>query len=52
VLLQAGRVAAAGPVDEVVAAGPVGAVYGVELVEGGGLGWRLPDGNSLPGGSP
>lgn len=51
VLLQAGRVAAEGPVDEVVAAGPVGAVYGVELVEGGGLGWRLPGVNSLQGGS-
>jgi iron complex transport system ATP-binding protein len=43
VLLDAGRVAAAGPSREVVAAERVRAVYGVELVEGGGLGFRLPE---------
>jgi len=43
VLLDAGRVAAAGEAAEVIAPAPVRAVYGVELIEGGGLGWRLPE---------
>jgi iron complex transport system ATP-binding protein len=40
VLLQAGRVAAAGPATEVIAAGPIHEVYGVELVPGAALGFR------------
>jgi len=40
VLLQAGRVHASGPVRSVVEAGAVRAVYGVELVEGAGLGYE------------
>ena len=48
VLLQDGRVFAAGPVSEVVAPGPIEAVYGVELLEGQGLGYRLPATGSQP----
>jgi len=44
VLLDAGRVAAPGPVTEIVAAGPVRDVYGVELIEGGGLGFARREG--------
>lgn len=44
VLLTQGRVHAAGSVGEVVAAGPVRDVYGVDLVERASLGWRLPEG--------
>jgi iron complex transport system ATP-binding protein len=40
-LLAGGRCAAAGPVAEVVAAGPVRRVYGVELVPGAHFGYRL-----------
>ena len=43
VLLDAGRVAAVGPSREVVDAERVRAIYGVELVEGSGLGFRLPE---------
>lgn len=43
VLLQAGRIAEAGPVEHVVAAGPVRAVYGVEVHSGGGLRFSLPE---------
>ena len=42
VLLDAGRVHAAGPVEAVIAPDPIRQVYGVELVEGGQLAWRLP----------
>lgn len=42
VLLDQGRVAFAGPVDQVIQPDPVRQVYGVELIEGGGLGYRLP----------
>lgn len=45
-LLDAGRCAASGPTAEIVAADPVRAVYGVELVEGGALGFRLPGADS------
>ncbi|MCB9763659.1 MAG: ABC transporter ATP-binding protein [Alphaproteobacteria bacterium] len=44
VVLQEGRVACAGPIREVIAADPIRAVYGVELIEGGGLGYRLSEG--------
>lgn len=43
VLLREGQVKRVGPVDEVVAAGPVRAAYQVELLEGAGLGYRLPE---------
>ncbi len=43
ILLDAGRVAAAGPSRDVVDHDHVRAVYGVDLVEGGGLGFRLPE---------
>lgn len=42
VLLHQGSVHSAGPTAQVVAAAPVRAVYGVDLVEQGGLGYRLP----------
>ncbi len=49
VLLKDGRVHTAGPVTEVITHVPVRQVYGVELVEGSGLGWRLPeDGEDRP----
>jgi iron complex transport system ATP-binding protein len=41
-LLKDGRVVAFGPSLEVVAADRVRATYGVELIERGGLGFRLP----------
>ena len=41
-LLHAGKVVAHGPVADVIAAGPVREVYGVELVPGGALGFREP----------
>jgi iron complex transport system ATP-binding protein len=41
VLLAEGRVAASGRTDEVVAKRPVREVFGVDLVENGGLGYRL-----------
>lgn len=43
VLLAGGRVVAAGPSREVIDRDRVLAVYGVELIEGGGLGFRLPE---------
>ena len=42
VLLDGGRRVAAGPVAEVIAAGPVRAVYGVELVAAAQFACRLP----------
>ncbi len=42
-LLREGRLVRAGSVAEVVAAGPVREVFGVELLEGAGFGYRLPD---------
>lgn len=42
VLLQDGRVHSTGPAREVVAPGPVRAVYGVDLLAGAGMGYRLP----------
>lgn len=42
VLIQQGRLYAAGPVGEIVQTPPVRAVYAVDLVEGGGLGFRRP----------
>lgn len=42
VLLHQGRVHCAGPVAEVVAPTPIRTVYGVELIEGAGLGYQLP----------
>ena len=44
VLLQGGRTVAAGPTREVIAQDHVRAVYGVELVPGGALGYRLAGG--------
>lgn len=41
-LLEEGAVRRSGPVAQVVAPGPVRAVYGVALVERGALGFRLP----------
>ena len=41
-LMKAGRVHATGATADVVAPGPVRAVYGVELLEADGLGYRLP----------
>jgi iron complex transport system ATP-binding protein len=42
-LLDAGRVVTSGPIAEVVAPGPVREVFGIELLPGGGFGYRLPD---------
>jgi len=42
-LLAAGRLVAAGPATEVIAAGPVRQVYGVEIVPAAQFGYRLPD---------
>ena len=42
VLLREGRVHASGLSPEVVSAQPISEVYGVELVEQGGLSYRLP----------
>ena len=48
VLMNAGRVHATGATDQVVAPGPIRDVYGVELLEGSGLSYRLPaDGGSV-----
>ncbi|QDU86544.1 Iron(3+)-hydroxamate import ATP-binding protein FhuC [Planctomycetes bacterium Pla163] len=41
VLLDGGRVHAAGTADEIVRDDRIGAVYGVQLIEGAGLGYRL-----------
>ena len=41
VLLECGAVHASGPVDEIVHDRNITPVYGVELIEGGGLGFRL-----------
>lgn len=41
-LIKDGRVMACGPSREVISADRVRALYNVELVEGGGLGFRLP----------
>lgn len=43
VLLDRGRIAAAGPSSEVIRAEPIRRVYGVELVEQAALGFRLPE---------
>jgi iron complex transport system ATP-binding protein len=43
VLIDDGRVHAAGTADEIVTNEHVRAVYGVELVEGGGLGFRMSE---------
>ncbi|MFK7986612.1 MAG: ABC transporter ATP-binding protein [Sandaracinaceae bacterium] len=43
VMLVEGRVEAAGPSEEVVSAARIERVYGVALVEGGALGFRLPE---------
>ncbi len=43
VLLEAGRVHLEGPIAEVVHADPIRRVYGVEVHEGGGLGFSLPE---------
>ncbi|MAQ16140.1 MAG: hypothetical protein CMN30_15285 [Sandaracinus sp.] len=43
ILLREGAVAATGSPREVVAADPIREVYGVELVEGGALGFRLSE---------
>jgi iron complex transport system ATP-binding protein len=48
VLLHEGKVHTQGPAAEVVSPGPIRAVYGVELIEGGGFGYRLPDGGGRP----
>jgi iron complex transport system ATP-binding protein len=42
-LLRAGSEARSGPVDQVVAQGPVREVFGVDLLPGGSFGYRLPD---------
>ena len=43
VLLECGEVHASGPVEEIVHDRHVGSVYGVRLIEGGGLGFELAD---------
>ena len=43
-LLAEGRAVAEGPVAEVIAAGPVRQVYGVDLVPAAHFGYRLPEG--------
>jgi iron complex transport system ATP-binding protein len=43
-LLAEGRAVAEGPVGEVIAAGPVRQVYGVDLVPAAHFGYRLPEG--------
>lgn len=43
ILLQRGRIVQVGPVSEVIAAGPVRDVFGVELVSGAHFGYRLPE---------
>jgi iron complex transport system ATP-binding protein len=48
VLLQQGRVQASGPVRSVVDAASVRAVYGVELLEGAGLGYERLDAREEP----
>jgi iron complex transport system ATP-binding protein len=45
-LLAEGRAVASGPVGEVIAAGPVRDVYGVELVPAAHFGYRLPGGET------
>ena len=47
-LMSAGQVHTTGPTAEVVAPGPIRDVYDVDLVESGGLGYRLPAGGSEP----
>ena len=42
-LLAAGEAVASGPTSEIVSAEHVRAIYGVELVEGGALGFSLPE---------
>lgn len=49
VLLQSGRVAESGPVEQVVAPGPVRAVYGVDVHPGEGLRFALPPGGADEG---
>jgi iron complex transport system ATP-binding protein len=44
-LLAEGRAVAEGPVAEVIAAGPVRQVYGVDLVPAAHFGYRLPEGS-------
>jgi len=46
VLLKEGCIHGAGPVAEVVQEDRIRAVYGVDLIEGGGLGFELPGGSS------
>jgi len=48
VLLRQGTVFAAGPVDAVVATHPIQQVYGVTLIEGGGLAYQQPSGGDTP----
>ncbi|MEL6345826.1 MAG: ABC transporter ATP-binding protein [Myxococcota bacterium] len=42
VLIQQGQVYAAGTTDDIIQTPPVRAVYAVDLIEGGGLGFRRP----------
>jgi iron complex transport system ATP-binding protein len=44
-MLAAGQMIAEGPVAEVIAAGPVRRVYGVDLVPAAHFGYRLPEGS-------
>ncbi|HKU43381.1 MAG TPA: ABC transporter ATP-binding protein [Polyangiales bacterium] len=45
ILLDRGRIVAAGPTAEVISAEPIRRVYGVELQPGAALGFRLPEGS-------
>jgi len=51
ILLRHGRVVRSGPVAQVVAAGPIREVFGVELLPGASFGYRLTDGGH-PGEKP
>jgi ABC-type hemin transport system ATPase subunit len=46
VLLAAGRTMGKGTVAEVIAPGPVRAVYGVQMIPGGQFACRLPQGHN------
>ena len=46
VLLENGRVHTAGTIQEVIRPTPIRAVYGVEITEGEGLGFHLPEGSA------
>lgn len=43
IAIDEGRVCVAGPVDEVIVAPRIREIYRVELIDGGGFGYRLPE---------